>query len=213
MTRWPRVLLQVVLCLAVLWSDGAGRATAQGPNNNITAMIAGLEDGTIRSNTVEQAQSSVRWGRAMGIVDAPLADVLEVVQNYAGYQSFMPHFKVSKVLSQRGATAIVYMQASIARDTMNLWAQMKVGPRPNIGDTRVIEGKMVQGNMDAMLARWEITPIDGKRTLVAFQLLMDPKVPLPSSFVSTENETATKKTIRALRQVMAERAKHATAKR
>ena len=54
-------------------------------------------------------------------------------------------------------------------------------------ETRVIEGKMVEGNMDAMLARWEVTSIDAKRTLVAFQLLMDPKLPLPDSFVSSEN--------------------------
>jgi ribosome-associated toxin RatA of RatAB toxin-antitoxin module len=82
---------------------------------------------------------------------------------------------------------------------------MKVGPRPNEGDTRVIEGKMVDGSMDAMMARWEVTPIDANRTLVAFQLLMDPKLPLPDSFVSSENEIATRKTIRALRQVLAER--------
>ena len=181
-----------------------GVAGAQ-PPTNVKAMIAGLEDGTIRGSNLPHAERSVQWGRAVGIIDAPLADVLTVVQNYAGYQSFMPHFRVSKVLSQRGTSALVYMQASIAHNTMNLWAQMKVGPRPNEGDTRVIEGKMVDGNMDAMLARWEVTPIDTDRTLVAFQLLMDPKLPLPDSFVSSENEIATRKTIRALRQVLADR--------
>jgi len=175
--------------------------------------LTGLEDGTIQSSTVPYKPDSVRWGRAIGIVDAPLADVLAVVENYAGYQTFMPHFKVSKVLSQRGTTALVYMQASLAKNTMNLWAQMKVGPKPNEGETRIIEGKMMDGNMDAMLARWEVTPIDANRTLVAFQLLMDPKLPLPDSFVSSENEIATKKTIKALRQVMVERLKKTTAKR
>jgi hypothetical protein len=42
---------------------------------------------------------------------------------------------------------------------------------------------------------------------------MDPKLPLPDSFVSTENETATRKTIKALRQLLAERLKKTTAKR
>jgi ribosome-associated toxin RatA of RatAB toxin-antitoxin module len=200
MMRWVRVTwLGLVCALAV-----SGVAAAQGPTN-VKALIAGLEDGTIRGSNLPHAQHSVKWGRAVGIIDAPLADVLAVVQNYAGYYTFMPHFRVSKVLSQRGTSALVYMQASIAANTMNLWAQMKVGPRPNEGDTRVIEGKMVDGNMDAMMARWEVTPIDPNRTLVAFQLLMDPKLPLPDSFVSSENEIATRKTIRALRQVLAER--------
>jgi len=127
----------------------SGVAAAQGPTN-VKAMIAGLEDGTIRGSNLPQADRSVQWGRAIGIVDAPLADVLAVVENYAGYQNFMPHFRTSKVLSQRGTSALVYMQASIAANTMNLWAQMKVGPRPNEGDTRIIEGKMVNGNMDAI---------------------------------------------------------------
>ena len=207
MMRWVRVTWLGLVCALAT----GGVAAAQGPTN-VKSLIAGLEDGTIRCSNLPHAERSVQWGRAVGIVDAPLADVLAVVENYAGYYSFMPHFRVSKVLSQRGQSALVYMQASIAANTMNLWAQMKVGPRPNEGDTRVIEGKMVDGNMDAMMARWEVTPIDANRTLVAFQLLMDPKLPLPDSFVSSENEIATRKTIRALRQVLAERKQKTPAK-
>jgi ribosome-associated toxin RatA of RatAB toxin-antitoxin module len=194
------------LFVVTVVADPRSEAEAQGPNL-VKNELLGLEDGTIRGSTIAHAERSVKWGRAIGIVAAPLTEVMAVVQNYAGYQYFMPHFKVSKVLSQRGTSAIVYMQASLARNTMNLWAQMKVGPKPNQGETRIIEGKMVDGNMDAMLARWEVTPIDADRTLVAFQLLMDPKLPLPASFVSSENEIATKKTIKALRRVLAERSK------
>jgi ribosome-associated toxin RatA of RatAB toxin-antitoxin module len=145
-------------------------------------------------------------GRAEGVVEAPLAAVLKVVEDYGSYEKFMPHFRASRVLSRRGSSALVYMQASIAKDTMTLWAQLKVTPKPNAGKTQIIEAKMVQGNMDAMFARWELTPVDGTHTLVAFQLLMDPKVPLPASLVQSENEKATQKTIRALRRVVAERA-------
>jgi ribosome-associated toxin RatA of RatAB toxin-antitoxin module len=210
MTRSISVLCLAFVCVVALATDHTSVVAAQGPTS---VKLTGLEDGNIQSTTVEYKPDGVRWGRAVGIVDAPLADVLAVVENYAGYQSFMPHFKVSKVLSQRGTSALVYMQASIAKNTMNLWAQMKIAPKPNEGETRIIEGKMVDGNMDAMLARWEVTPIDANRTLVAFQLLMDPKLPLPDSFVSTENATATKKTIKALRQVLAERLKKTTATR
>jgi len=208
--RWVSCL--GLFCAVTVVADPLAEAAAQGPTDLKTA-LAGLEDGTIRGSTLTHAERSVKWGRAIGIVDAPLADVLAVVQNYAGYQNFMPHFKVSKVLSQRGTSALVYMQASLARNTMNLWAQMKVGPKPNQGETRIIEGKMVDGNMDAMFARWEVTPIDAERTLVAFQLLMDPKLPLPASFVSSENEIATKKTLRALRRVLAERTKKSASAR
>ena len=164
-----------------------------------------IKEAPIQVSSVAFGGTSVKAGRAVGIVDAPLEAVLAIVEDYASYEKFMPHFRASRVLSRRGSSALVYMQASIAADTMTLWAQLKVGPKPNVGATRVIEAKMVQGNMDAMHARWELAPVDAQHTQVAFQLLLDPKVPLPSSLVSDENEKAAQKTIRALRRVAAER--------
>ena len=197
----------IALSLFLLSPVTPASADDQSSPTQLSSQLAKLEDGSIQTQMVDHPQQRVKWGRALGIVDAPLKDVIGLVQDYGGYYAFMPHFKLSKVLSQRGQSALVYMQASIANNTMNLWAQMKVGPKPSEGETRVIEGKMVEGNMDAMLARWEITPIDAHRTLVAFQILMDPKLPLPAGFISSENEIASRKTIRALRQIMAERAK------
>jgi ribosome-associated toxin RatA of RatAB toxin-antitoxin module len=180
-------------------------ARAEGQQNKTTAEAADSE-ADIQVTGIAQPGTSVRAGRAVGIVDAPLDTVMAIVQDYGAYEKFMPHFKASRVLSRRGESALVYMQASIARDTMTLWCQLKVGPRPSVGTTRVIEAKMVEGNMDAMHARWEVTPVDAEHTRVAFELLLDPKVPLPASLVSNENEKASQKTIRALRHVVAERA-------
>ena len=98
---------------------------------------------------------------------------------------------------------MVYMQASVAKDTVTLWAQLKIGPAANQGSTRVIRAKMMSGNMKAMEAVWELTALDATRTVVAFQLVMDPKLPLPDGFISSENEKASKKTIQALRKVVA----------
>jgi ribosome-associated toxin RatA of RatAB toxin-antitoxin module len=200
-----RVRFQVIAALLLAASGLPRLARAEGQQNT-HAKPEAAKEAEIKVTTVAQPGTSVRAGRAEGIVDASLDDVLAVVQDYASYEKFMPHFRASRVLSRRGANALVYMQASIAKDTMTLWAQLKVGPRPNLGKTRVIEARMVQGNMDAMVARWELTEVDAQHTLVAFQLLMDPKVPLPASLVSDENEKATQKTIKALRRVVAEHA-------
>lgn len=189
------ISLVFALCLA----GSASAASAQASLQSVTDL---LKDGTIQSSTVARGDD-VAWGRAVGVVEAPIDDVTAVVQNYAGYAKFMPHFESSKVLSQRGTTALVYMQASIAKNTMKLWAQLKVGPGANKGETRVIRAKMMSGNMNAMEAVWELTPIDASRTMVAFQLVMDPKLPLPDSFVTNENVKAAKKTIKALRGVVA----------
>lgn len=205
----PSVCSAAVVCGLLL----APRLTsAEGQHNTTPGETANKSNGggdqelEIKVTAVSRPGTDVKAGRAEGIVNAPLDSVRSVVEDYGGYEKFMPHFRASRVLSQRGTSALVYMQASIAKDTMTLWAQLKVSAKPNAGKTRVIEAKMVQGNMDAMFARWELTPLDTDHTLVAFQVLMDPKVPLPASLVSNENEKASQKTIRALRRVVAERA-------
>jgi ribosome-associated toxin RatA of RatAB toxin-antitoxin module len=204
--------VRLVLCLSLVLGLAAAPTSLQAQAQALQSVAELLKDGTIQSSTVARGAESVAWGRAVGIVEAPIEQVMAVVESYADYQSFMPHFKTSKVLSQRGSSALVYMQASIAKDTMTLWAQLKVGPGANVGDTRVIRAKMMSGNMNAMEAVWEVTPVDAERTLVSFQLVMDPKLPLPSSFITGQNQKAAAKTIRALRTVVAERAKAARAK-
>lgn len=197
-------LTAALLCIVTITALSPQLTRAEGQHNPPTKPEPPKEL-EIKVSTVSLPGASVKAGRAEGIVEAPMDAVRSVVEDYAGYEKFMPHFRASRVLSRRGASALVYMQASIAKDTLTLWAQLKVSPKPNVGKTRVIEAKMVQGNMDAMLARWELTPVDSEHTLVAFQLLMDPKLPLPASLVADENEKASHKTIRALRRVMAER--------
>ncbi len=160
---------------------------------------------TTTVTSLPHAQTSVRWGRAEGLVDAPLTDVLRVIEDYGQYYTFLPHFQTSRVLSQRGSTAIVYLEATVAMDTLKLWAQVKLAPAPNVGTTRVIEARMMKGNMDILQARWELTPVDALHTTVAFQLLLEPRVPLPASLLTSENEKASRKTIAALRKKLAAR--------
>lgn len=199
--RLSAALLSIVSALAF----SPHRTHAEGQHNTPPKAEAPKEL-EIKVSQVSLPGASVKAGRAEGIVEASMEAVRGVVEDYAGYEKFMPHFRASRVLSRRGASALVYMQASIVKDTLTLWAQLKIAPKPSVGQTRVIEAKMVQGNMDAMFARWELTPVDDAHTLVAFQLLMDPKLPLPAGMVGDENEKASQRTLKALRRVLADHA-------
>jgi hypothetical protein len=59
---------------------------------------------------------------------------------------------------------------------------------------------MTKGNVDVLQAVWEVTPLDDGRTLVAFQIVVDPDLPLPTSLVNSENAKTARMTIRALRE-------------
>lgn len=150
---------------------------------------------------VEAEGSSIAWGKAVGVVDEPFDEVLAVVQDYANYSKFLPRFRKSKVLAQRGNKAMVYLEVGVMKDTVTLWGQMRMAETPAEGDTRVIEANLVEGNMGQFKARWELTPVnDGQGARVDFRVLVDPDMPLPASVFTWENVKAARKTVRALKQ-------------
>lgn len=138
-------------------------------------------------------------GRAQAILNMPVESVLGAVQDYGSYADFFPHFTTSRILAKRGANAVVYLEADIIKRTYKVWAQVRFREQPRKADTHVIEGTMVQGNLNRLESRWEITPLGKDRTLVTFQIFFDPKLPIPDSIVSDQNSNAARKTIKSLR--------------
>ena len=154
----------------------------------------------VRTAQIAEEGSNISWGHAVAVIDQPIDEVLPVVVDYANYVHFMPNFTKSKVLSQRGNRAMVYMEVSVAAGTFTLWGQLKLSEGAPEGDTRVIEARLLDGNMDAFSATWRLTPTEGgARTEVDFKIYVDPDMPLPSSVFSRENERAAGNTLRALR--------------
>ena len=149
---------------------------------------------------IAQEGSSISSGRAVGVLEHPLDDVLPVVLDYENYVHFMPNFTKSKVLAQRGSRAMVYMEVTVASGTFTLWGQLNLSEQSADGNTRIVEARLLDGNIDAFSATWRLTPRDGGvRTEVEFQLYVDPNMPLPASVFSRENERAAGNTVRALR--------------
>ena len=154
----------------------------------------------ITSGTFDADGTNVDWGHAIGTVDESFDHVVSVVADYGNYYRFLPNFQKSKVLTHRGNRAMVYMEIGIMKGTVTLWGQLKMAELPAKGEMRIFEAKMIDGNMDQFMARWELTPkADGKKTHVDFRMLVDPGMPLPSSVFTKENIKAAKKAVRALR--------------
>lgn len=167
------------------------------------AAIAARLGNDVHSRRVPAADSDVDWGRAIGVVNAPFEQVADSVRNYAEYRHFLPFFTQSRVVSRRGARALVYMEARVMHGAVTLWANMRMGARPPQGDTEIIEGRMADGNMAAFRARWEVSPLDGgRRALVVLKVLIDPDLPLPDSVCSNENVSTARRSLRALRRFL-----------
>jgi ribosome-associated toxin RatA of RatAB toxin-antitoxin module len=165
----------------------------------LTASAAAAQAPTIETTT-ETSGNGVDYGVATSIVEAPIDTVMGVVTDYANYATFMPNFQSSRVLSQRGQNALVYVQASALRGSLTIWAQMRVYARRPNGETRIIEARMTDGNLEQFTARWEVTPLDDHRTEVKFRILFVPDLPFPDSVVTGENVRAARRTLQNLQR-------------
>jgi len=193
----PRLATSPLLAGALLLASAAPHAQAQS-----AADIASSLGQEIQTGEVPENGSSVSWGSAVGVVDQPMDQVMGVVQDYANYSHFMPHFRTSRVIAQRGSDAMIYLEVGIIRNTATLWGQLRLRELPARGASRVVEARLVQGNMDQFRARWELTPVDATHTLVRFRILVAPNLPLPASVFTSENVKAARRTLSALRERM-----------
>ena len=166
---------------------------------------ANVRSGGIDSQQHEQAGSRIHRSRALGLVDASVDQVTDVILDYANYREFMPNFVTSRVLSQRGSKALVYMQASALAGLSTLWAEMQLSMRILSASTRVVSARMLRGNLKNFQAEWHVTPFDASHSLVAFELCADPDFQLPfaSGLVSDYNEKEAVASIVGLRQYLA----------
>jgi ribosome-associated toxin RatA of RatAB toxin-antitoxin module len=161
----------------------------------------GLLTSPIVTRQVAATGSSIASGEAEAELGQSLESILPVLEDYAAYEQFMPNFRRSRVLAQRGTRARVYMEVSAAAGALTLWGQLDMRERTDAeSEARIIEARLLEGNIDAFVAAWRLEPTeDGERTRVAFTIFVDPDLPLPSALISRENERAARRTIEALR--------------
>lgn len=187
-------------------------AHAEGPRPAQGAQAA-LQPGAIQLANVPGPNGGVAWGRAEGFIDARPVDVLAILHDYSRYAGLFPHFEKSRVLSQRGTDAIVYLEAKVLHGAVGLWGQVRITSTSPAPETHVVEAKMMKGkgNMSQLLAHIEVHPADGgQRTRVVFQLLVDPDLPVPDGVVSNEMKKSAGQAFRALRERVGQRTTYAT---
>lgn len=187
--------IRAAIAIALFLASSSSQAAADDYDENAGIFTA----------QIPQEGSSISWGQAVIVLDTPMEQVLPIVRDYANYVDFMPNFTKSRVLAQRGTRAMVYMEVSVARGAITLFGQLNLAEHPESGDVRVVEARLMDGNIDAFSASFTLTPVDGgTRTEIDFKIFVDPDIPLPSSVFSRENERAAGRTVRALRARVSE---------
>ncbi len=131
-------------------------------------------------------RSKVKAGCARIAIKAPPDIVEDVVTDFKNYARFISKFKKARVVGKEGDSTLVYLVVPILHGAGKIWAVVKFAPVKKEGDSRVLSGSMVKGNVERLDAEWRITPIDDEYTQLNCELLIEPKLPVPGSVVTGE---------------------------
>lgn len=143
--------------------------------------------------------SGVKAGAARVHVRAGLKAVRKAVTDFDHYAAFISRFKKSKVLARSKTHVDVYLEVPILKGAAKVWAVVRVTPAKKVGDTEVIVGKMLRGNVERLEARWRLRSLGERSTILALELLIVPKLPVPGSLVTGEAAYAADKAVIGLR--------------
>jgi hypothetical protein len=142
-----------------------------------------------------------RYGRAQILVDAPMGIVHRLVLDYGRYKEFTGgRFHTSRVIGKGAAGTDVYFQISVLDGMIMLWQVFRFQEiRPLARGWVMVEGFYVKGNIGKGNAAWTLRALDDGRTLVTFDLLVLPNVPLPQSVVDRGLRNAAGEAVEAIR--------------
>lgn len=141
-------------------------------------------------------RESIQAGCAKVEVLAPVNTVLQVVNDFDHYASFIKRYKNGRIQLQVHARVIahpgdrpdVYLEVPILRGAAKVWGVLRFDPLKVVDGEDVREGHLVRGNVERLDARWRVRKIDESRTAVSAELLIVPNVPVPHDLVTGEVE-------------------------
>lgn len=175
----------VLTLAATLALSFAGPSIAAAKPTAESARLMKLRDS--ERYEVQKLESGIKAGAARITVQAPRAVVEKVVRDYRRYEKFISPFEKSRVIGRDGDRTDVYLRVPILKGAAHIWAVVRFdAPKKIDGDTEVITGHMLKGNVQRLDAEWRLTRIDDNSTQVDLVLLIVPKLPLPSSMVTGE---------------------------
>jgi ribosome-associated toxin RatA of RatAB toxin-antitoxin module len=204
-----RTLVTPVLALALALAPIAASADSK---SDIEKLAQSKQS---KRYNVASPGTSIRTGGAKIVVNAPLKTVESIVTRYSRYSKIMPRFQKSRVVAKKKGVSDVYFEVPILHGAAKVWSLTRFGKATSSGKNRLIEGKMLDGNVRDLRARWRLQPLDSKRTLVNMEILIVPKLPVPGSVVTGELEFAADQAVTAVRDHAEARVKShkATAKK
>ena len=146
-------------------------------------------------------------GGARTVVTASPELVKSVVLDFEHYAYYFdpdkgknPNRKwASHVVGKSGDKTDVYLEVPILKGAAKIWAIIRFDAPQKVGDTEVVMGRLIKGNVDKLSAKWKMTRKPENTTELQLEFLIVPKLPVPDSLLSDEARSAAFKAVRGMK--------------
>ena len=144
-----------------------------------------MEEGWVVEYRDKDAGKGVARWTAMGIVDDVPEAVLYVLLSFNKYKHFIDRMKGSRVTKTKGLNSYVVIETKLPWPVQDAWVYFKVTRKHLPGRIFELEFKMINGTMKQYTgwARVEPWSKDGKRSLLTYSLLFEPKTAAPAAAI------------------------------
>lgn len=145
-------------------------------------------------------------GGARTVVSASPDLVKSVVLDFEHYAYYFDPDKgknpsrkwASHVVGKSGDKTDLYLEVPILKGAAKIWAIIRFDPPKKVGDSEVVTGRMLKGNVSQLSAKWKLRPAAENTTELQLEFLVVPKVPIPDSLLADEARGAAGKAVRGM---------------
>jgi len=160
----------------------------------VAAPYAAMADENYLMVTVTSADKPKKVLSAKVSIDAPPAIVWDSITNYGNLKNILPGYEKSTVIKDGGASKILAMATKVARFLPTYQYQVRVEEDRQKYNIRM---NRISGDFKTMDAVYRLIPQEGgKKTLLIYDLNIDPGAPIPGSQMILK--THTEKSLAAL---------------
>jgi hypothetical protein len=146
-------------------------------------------------------------GGARTVVTASPELVKAVVLDFEHYAYYFDPDKgrnpdkkwASHVVGKSGDKTDLYLEVPILKGAAKIWAVIRFDAPKRVGDTEVVSGRMLKGNVSQLSAKWTLRPTTDNSTALQLEFLVVPKLPVPDSLLSNEARSAAFKAVSGMK--------------
>ena len=105
----------------------------------------------------------------------------------------------SHVVGKNGDKTDLYLEVPILKGAAKIWAVIRFDAPKQIGDSEVVAGRMLKGNVSQLSAKWKMRRTADNSTELQLEFLVVPKLPVPDSLLSNEARSAAFKAVSGMK--------------